>query len=59
MKLVKTWKSAITSRSKVMADALANESCAKKVQVTPRINNCIPSSSNLTEVINVGSRISF
>ena len=41
---------------------LAMESCAKKVQVTPRTKNCIPSSSNLTRIINVlkiGSRISF
>jgi len=49
MKLVITWKSAITSRSKVMADTLAMENCTKKVRVTPRTKSCIPSSSNLTE----------
>ena len=32
---------------------LATENCAKKVQVTPRTKNCIPSSSNLTGIINV------
>ena len=32
---------------------LAMESCAKKVRVTPRTKNCIPSSSNLTGIINV------
>ena len=32
---------------------LAMENCAKKVQVTPRTKNCIPSSSNLTGIINV------
>ena len=32
---------------------LAMGSCAKKVRVTPRIKNCIPSSSNLTGIINV------
>ena len=48
--------------AKVMADALAKESCAKKVRVTPRTKNCIPSLSNLARIINVlknGSRISF
>ena len=29
------------------------ENCAKKVRVTPKINNCIPSLSNLTRIINV------
>ena len=41
---------------------LAKENCAKKVRVTPRIKNCIPSSSYLTGIINVlkiGGRISF
>ena len=32
---------------------LAMESCAKKVWVTPRTKNCIPSLSNLTRIINV------
>jgi len=32
---------------------LATENCAKKVRVTPRTKNCIPSSSNLTGIINV------
>ena len=32
---------------------LAMENCAKKVRVTPRTKNCIPSSSNLTGIINV------
>ena len=32
---------------------LAMESCAKKVRVTPRTKNCIPSSSNLIRIINV------
>ena len=41
---------------------LAMENCAKKVQVTPRTKNCIPSLSNLTGIVNVlkvGSRIPF
>ena len=41
---------------------LAMENCAKNVWVTPRTKNGIPSSSNLTGIINVlkiGSRISF
>ena len=41
---------------------LATENCAKKVRVIPRTKNCIPSSSNLTRILNVlkfGSRISF
>ena len=33
--------------------SLAMENCAKKVRVTPRTKNCIPSSSNLTGIINV------
>ena len=32
---------------------LSTESHAKKVRVTPRTKNCIPSSSNLTGIINV------
>ena len=32
---------------------LAKENCAKKVRVTPRTKNCIPSSRNLTGIINV------
>ena len=32
---------------------LAMENCAKKVRVAPRIKSCIPSSSNLTGIINV------
>ena len=39
--------------AKVMTDALSNGSGAKKVRMTPRIKNCIPSSSNLTKIINV------
>ena len=31
---------------------LATENCAKKVRVTLRTKNCIPSLSNLTEIIN-------
>ena len=41
---------------------LATENCAKKVRVTPRTKNCIPSSSNLTKIINVlkiSGRFSF
>ena len=39
---------------------LVTENHAKKVQVTPRIKNCIPSLSNLIGIINVlkvGGRI--
>ena len=36
-----------------MVDALEPENCAKKVQVTPRIKNSIPSSCNLTGIINI------
>ena len=32
---------------------LAIENCAKKVRVTPRTKNCIPSLSNLTKIINI------
>ena len=32
---------------------LATEGCAKKVRVTPIAKNCISSSSNLTEIINI------
>ena len=45
-----------------MANALAKESYAMKVQVTPRTKNGIPSSSNLIGIINVlkiGGRFSF
>ena len=40
--------------------SLATSNYAKKVRVTPRTKNCIPSLSNLTKIINVlkiGSRI--
>ena len=49
-----TWKSAITWRSKKSWPMpLATENCAKKVRVTPRTKNCIPSLSNLIGIINV------
>jgi len=41
---------------------LATKSHAKKVRVTPRIKNCIPSLSKLIETINIlriGGRFSF
>ena len=41
---------------------LTTDNCANKVRVTPRTKNCILSSSNLVEIINVlkiGSRIPF
>ena len=63
MKLIMTWKKCYhLEKQKSWPMALAMENCAKKVQVTPRTKNFIPSLSNLTGIVNVlkvGGRIFF